>query len=91
MGINGSKNSRIEVFIFGSFFFFLFLFSNHHHPQKKALRHLVRLFLSLDDDDDKMAEKVVILGSGLIGRCWATLFARAGYAVVLFDIDPNQV
>eukprot|EP01136_Pigoraptor_vietnamica_P018762 Opistho-1_new@5554 len=36
-------------------------------------------------------KKVAIVGSGLIGRCWAMLFARAGYNPVLFDIEPKQL
>lgn len=35
--------------------------------------------------------KVTIVGSGLIGRCWATLFARAEYSVVLNDISDDQL
>lgn len=32
-------------------------------------------------------EKIAIIGSGLIGRAWAIVFARAGHAVALHDND----
>src|SRR5688572_9635081 len=32
-------------------------------------------------------EKIGIVGSGLIGRAWATVFARAGHSVVMYDAD----
>ncbi|ELU04675.1 hypothetical protein CAPTEDRAFT_155064 [Capitella teleta] len=35
--------------------------------------------------------KIGIIGSGLIGRSWSMLFAAAGYKVVIYDIDANQV
>jgi L-gulonate 3-dehydrogenase len=35
--------------------------------------------------------KVGIVGSGLIGRSWAMLFAAAGYEVKLFDAQSDQV
>jgi len=34
-------------------------------------------------------EKVAIVGSGLIGRAWAMVFARAGHAVKLYDAAPG--
>jgi L-gulonate 3-dehydrogenase len=35
--------------------------------------------------------KVAIIGSGLIGRCWATLFLRGGYSVMLYDVIGEQL
>ncbi|WKX92689.1 hypothetical protein Q1695_010599 [Nippostrongylus brasiliensis] len=35
--------------------------------------------------------KVAIIGSGLIGSCWATLFVNAGYSVCLYDISAEQL
>lgn len=32
-------------------------------------------------------EKIAIVGAGLIGRAWATVFARAGHPVVMYDAD----
>ncbi len=32
-----------------------------------------------------MTDSVAIIGSGLIGRAWAMIFARAGWDVRLFD------
>jgi L-gulonate 3-dehydrogenase len=34
-------------------------------------------------------EKVAIIGSGLIGRAWAMVFARAGHSVKLYDAVPG--
>ena len=36
-----------------------------------------------------MNETVAIIGAGLIGRSWSVLFARAGYAVQVWDADAN--
>jgi L-gulonate 3-dehydrogenase len=34
-----------------------------------------------------MADKIAIIGAGLIGRAWSMVFARAGRAVALYDVD----
>jgi 2-polyprenyl-6-methoxyphenol hydroxylase-like FAD-dependent oxidoreductase len=36
-----------------------------------------------------MTETVAIIGTGLIGRSWSLLFARAGYAVQVWDVNPG--
>ena len=36
-------------------------------------------------------EKVGIVGSGLIGRSWAMLFAATGYKVIMYDIEQSQL
>lgn len=36
-------------------------------------------------------EKIGIVGSGLIGRSWAMLFAAAGYKVIIYDVDSAQM
>merc|ERR1719402_896970 len=36
-------------------------------------------------------EKIGIIGSGLIGKSWAMIFASVGYKVVLFDVEASQV
>jgi len=36
-------------------------------------------------------QKVGIIGSGLIGKSWAMIFASEGYNVVLFDVEKEQV
>ena len=36
-------------------------------------------------------EKIAVIGSGLIGRAWATVFARAGHDVKLYDNAPGAV
>jgi L-gulonate 3-dehydrogenase len=36
-----------------------------------------------------MAQRIAIVGAGLIGRAWAIVFARAGHAVTLTDSAPG--
>jgi L-gulonate 3-dehydrogenase len=36
-------------------------------------------------------EKIAIIGSGLIGCAWATVFARAGHDVVLYDMSQDAL
>nr|CAD7445486.1 unnamed protein product [Timema bartmani]CAD7457377.1 unnamed protein product [Timema tahoe] len=36
-------------------------------------------------------EKIGIVGSGLIGRSWAMLFASVGYQVYIYDIEETQI
>jgi 3-hydroxyacyl-CoA dehydrogenase len=36
-------------------------------------------------------EKIAIIGSGLIGRAWTMVFARAGHPVRMYDIAPGAV
>ncbi|CAB3748878.1 3-hydroxyacyl-CoA dehydrogenase [Paraburkholderia humisilvae] len=36
-------------------------------------------------------EKIAIIGAGLIGCAWASVFARAGHTVTLYDIDAKAV
>lgn len=36
-------------------------------------------------------EKIAIIGSGLIGRAWAMVFARAGHPVKVYDNDPGAL
>ncbi len=36
-------------------------------------------------------DTVAVIGTGLIGRAWAIVFARAGFAVRLWDPDQGAV
>src|SRR5689334_7928783 len=38
-----------------------------------------------------MAERVAVIGSGLIGRAWSISFARGGWDVALYDSSPQAV
>ena len=38
-----------------------------------------------------MTNTVAMIGTGLIGTGWSVVFARAGWDVVLYDIDPAKV
>jgi len=38
-----------------------------------------------------MNEKICIVGAGLIGRSWAIVFARAGFAVGIHDMAPDAL
>ncbi|KAA0010027.1 3-hydroxyacyl-CoA dehydrogenase [Billgrantia pellis] len=38
-----------------------------------------------------MSTKIGIVGAGLIGRAWAIVFARAGMAVSLYDVDAGAL
>lgn len=44
-----------------------------------------------DGAAEKKMKKVAVLGSGLIGRSFAMLFASGGYRVEMYDLDPEQV
>jgi 3-hydroxyacyl-CoA dehydrogenase len=36
-------------------------------------------------------ERIAVVGAGLIGRAWAIVFARAGHAVALSDVDAEAL
>jgi L-gulonate 3-dehydrogenase len=38
-----------------------------------------------------MTDKIAIVGAGLIGRAWSMVFARAGRAVSLYDVDRTAL
>lgn len=38
-----------------------------------------------------MTTPIAVIGSGLIGRAWAIVFARAGFMVRLFDVDESTL
>eukprot|EP00794_Sanderia_malayensis_P000420 gene420-1056_t len=46
---------------------------------------------NLDTNANSARRKVAVVGSGLIGRCWAAIFAKSGYEVSLYDIDNSQI
>ncbi|KAG5890019.1 hypothetical protein JTB14_012641 [Gonioctena quinquepunctata] len=39
----------------------------------------------------QVSKKIGIIGSGLIGRSWAMIFAASGYNACLYDIEPKQI
>jgi len=43
------------------------------------------------NSENASRKKIGIIGSGLIGRSWAMLFAAGGYKVVMFDMDAQQL
>jgi 3-hydroxyacyl-CoA dehydrogenase len=38
-----------------------------------------------------MTDKIAVIGAGLIGRAWSIVFARAGRAVALYDIERTAL
>jgi 3-hydroxyacyl-CoA dehydrogenase len=36
-------------------------------------------------------ERIAVVGAGMIGRAWSMVFARAGYPVVLYDVNPAVI
>jgi L-gulonate 3-dehydrogenase len=38
-----------------------------------------------------MTQKIACIGAGTVGHAWATVFARAGYEVALYDANPGEV
>ena len=40
---------------------------------------------------DPNKTKITIVGAGLIGRAWAIVFARAGHAVAMYDVDADAL
>ncbi|MEO8565449.1 MAG: 3-hydroxyacyl-CoA dehydrogenase NAD-binding domain-containing protein, partial [Betaproteobacteria bacterium] len=38
-----------------------------------------------------MDKTIAVIGAGLIGRAWAMVFARGGWAVRLADSDPDHL
>ncbi|CAL2029522.1 unnamed protein product [Caenorhabditis brenneri] len=41
--------------------------------------------------DDGNKGKIAIVGSGLVGSSWATIFASSGYQVQMYDISESQL
>lgn len=38
-----------------------------------------------------MKGRIACIGAGTVGHAWAVVFARAGYEVALYDVQPGQV
>ena len=56
------------------------------------LKHITNHLLTPNNTNNKNENnKIGLIGSGLIGRNWAVLFARAGYNVTMYDISEPQL
>lgn len=41
--------------------------------------------------ESSMQKSITVIGAGLVGRGWAIVFARAGYAVQIFDVTEEKI
>lgn len=55
------------------------------------LKHITNHLLTTNNTNNNDNKKIALIGSGLIGRNWAVLFARAGYNVTMYDISSEQL